>query len=529
MKNVLIALLCCTILSSAISPSYAGKQNIKFDVDVQEDLNYRQLFNQKETLKEYHDVLEEEGLSHLVEYDNITEDSYTTPLRINIIPRSTETLNKALQDDFLKRKTRAMKENLAIACAPGFLQLGWVSMIAGCLPVNCVGEFGRSMQATKALSGVYEATTEGTSAVRMILDPERDLLLQYELQYAAVKRFLPASLQDSIENLFSSARQNNKAFASSLERLPKVLNLPICSKEPNPNVSRDLQRLTSGYLVEGGKSLSEALLNTCAGHYANYMHKVGPDMDHFRQIIYLRGEPGVGKTYMAQYVAEAMGVNFHKISLSRGAKEFFGTDKTPGTFLETLLSGRAYLNDVFLLDEADHTLNNSKEDMTSWLQFLDPETKEVFFPFLNAKLDVSHFFFILAMNSKVQNKAMDDRNTTDILITGLEPEFKLSILKDSILPKLLRSENPIMNLGIKDLGVSDEAFKKIIADDKNPGFRTLKRIFNEKINTIRAERLKDAGAVTSQKSISVGQDAQPLHFMTIDQAIGQVTRKDKTS
>ena len=128
-----------------------------------------------------------------------------------------------------------------------------------------------------------------------------------------------------------------------------------------------------------------------------------------KKFIALVGPPGVGKTMLAQSIAESMNLPYDQISFGsiKDASVLTGHSSTyigarPGIFVNILKKSKL-LNPVVLLDEVDK-ISNSSEGMSVnsvLLHVLDNSQnkrfQDMYMPEIH--LDLSNIFFILALNN----------------------------------------------------------------------------------------------------------------------------------
>lgn len=123
--------------------------------------------------------------------------------------------------------------------------------------------------------------------------------------------------------------------------------------------------------------------------------------------ILLLGEPGIGKTYLATQLADALGVDAEKISAGGGhaSFQFTGSHPTwigarPGSVATLLAQGKS-TSPVLVIDEVDKIAGDCRYPVLPLLlDLLEPHTARKFKDqFLDLELDASRMIFILTANT----------------------------------------------------------------------------------------------------------------------------------
>ena len=167
-------------------------------------------------------------------------------------------------------------------------------------------------------------------------------------------------------------------------------------------------------------------------------------------ILCLVGPPGVGKTSLAQTIAESLQRPMQRVSLGgvRDESEIRGHRRTyigamPGRIVQALV--RAQSNrPVILLDEIDKAGNPGQvsvrgDPLGALLEVLDPEQNHAFVDhYVGHALDLSNVFFIATANS-LQHMPPALRDRLEIVHLGAyTPAEKASIGTTHLWPKILR-------------------------------------------------------------------------------------------
>ena len=122
----------------------------------------------------------------------------------------------------------------------------------------------------------------------------------------------------------------------------------------------------------------------------------------------LLGEPGLGKTYFAKKLAQALSTGFEFVSMSSLTAGWVLTGASaqwhnarPGKVAQTLIEGE-YANPVVVLDEVDKAGGDARYDpMGALYSLLEPDTAAHFKDeFIDVDMDASHILWVATANDE---------------------------------------------------------------------------------------------------------------------------------
>ncbi len=213
-------------------------------------------------------------------------------------------------------------------------------------------------------------------------------------------------------------------------------------------------------------------------------------------IICLAGPPGVGKTSLAQSIAESLSREFVRISLGgvRDEAEIRGHRRTyigalPGKLIQAMKKAKT-MNPVILLDEIDKMSRDIHGDpAAALLEVLDPEQNKNFVDhFLDVEYDLSKVLFITTANM-LEGIPYPLYDRLEIInLSGYTDDEKCEIAKKFLIPKNAKE----YSLSKQQFRLPEPILRTIITNyTKEAGVRQLERLITKLMRKTIQSLLKD--------------------------------------
>ena len=214
------------------------------------------------------------------------------------------------------------------------------------------------------------------------------------------------------------------------------------------------------------------------------------------QVICFAGPPGVGKTSIAQSIANAIGRKSQRIALGgvKDEAEIRGHRRTyigsmPGRIMSAMQNAESK-NPVLILDEIDKLANDYKGDPTSaLLEVLDVEQNNKFVDhYIDIPFDLSEVMFITTANDVSLIPAPLRDRMEIIEINSYTREEKFNIAKKHLIPKQLG----LCGFTSKEVKFTQKAIYTLIDFyTRESGVRTLERTIASILRKCAVIKLED--------------------------------------
>lgn len=248
-------------------------------------------------------------------------------------------------------------------------------------------------------------------------------------------------------------------------------------------------------------------------------------------IICFVGPPGVGKTSLAQSIANAMGRKFARISLGgiHDEAEIRGHRRTyigamPGRFIEAIAQAKTK-NPLILLDEIDKVGADFRGDPASaLLEALDPEQNKAFHDnYIDIPFDLSKVFFLATANTvSTIPPALLDRMEL-IELTGYTEEEKVKIAKQYLIPRQMKRNG----LKAKYIRFTDLLIRRVIEGyTREAGVRELERTIGSLCRKVGKKMVLQDDSLPALNAKTLEKYLGPVKFMPMAEehpdAVGRV-------
>lgn len=510
-------------------------------------LDPSETFQQRRVLARYPDILRKEGLTDLIpdpeelEKERINERSYVgyalegaTWAASGVWHECTaccsrtrhyRTLGEADRShhSFIERRSLLEKELIETmsvkrrdamhkALLEPIFQGGMtISMLLAAKPFLEGNEFAGGIASLWMFGTGLEYGKKLLSALYQIhVSPFADDLYEPMKKWSAIKRYFPPKFQEFVERKFGIGLRNPFNLGPVVDFMRTVVNIPVrgvdvkpLSYAANPKLIILRERLNAY-----PSAVIEPLMISMLHHAYRSRGEELPDVLNTRPVLYFKGPPGTGKTTVAKFIADALGVPFVRVQFSGPFEGIIGSDSDPGRLLNALTRvGNEAANAVVLLDEAGALLKKDEgSDMGDFLQLFDPGTDEVRMPYLGEPVKFGRFLIIATGNNEIANEALKNR-ITEVDFAKIDADHKV-VTTLSALDKVFEgSEGLRRRRGAAAASVSSARAVTggiEIIYERSPALPLLSGIYQESRSEIEGilRGVEDPGMRTAQQEIA---------------------------
>ncbi|NPA30054.1 MAG: endopeptidase La [Epsilonproteobacteria bacterium] len=215
-------------------------------------------------------------------------------------------------------------------------------------------------------------------------------------------------------------------------------------------------------------------------------------------ILCFAGPPGIGKTSLANSIAEALKRKLVRIALGglEDVNELRGHRRTyigamPGRIVQGLIDA-GEMNPVMVLDEIDKVGRSMRGDPTSvLLEILDPEQNSAFRDYyLNFNIDLSQVIFIATANDVGAIPGPLRDRMEFIFLSSYTPKEKYEIARQYLIPQEIKKHA----LRKSEFSITKAALERVIENyTREAGVRNLRRRIADMVRKAAKMILSDPG------------------------------------
>ncbi len=257
----------------------------------------------------------------------------------------------------------------------------------------------------------FEILTRKFATIKTQLSPElRDLLTK---EFKHIKYSYLPGISSSVRGEDASRKKAQEYFRN----LETLMRLPQSTKnlmDKQGILLANLKELLSVY----PSTVQDTVSTIAEAHIA-----ASTEAETSKNVLYIYGKPGAGKTHLAHNLATALELPLIELSLAGASrKDILGSpvygeeqlrDKLTITHLTAGILGQnsqvaPVKNAVFLIDEANKVINTKNNgDASELYDFLlrltDPSKKTIRLNDLGLNVDISHYLFIIIGNERLHD------------------------------------------------------------------------------------------------------------------------------
>lgn len=301
------------------------------------------------------------------------------------------------------------------------------------------------------------------------VEATEDVVQELNKRFLSMKERLPEYVIATYNNEAKKLKYTNPMapdYANQVEFLETVLDLPWGNYTQNGiTVDQVLNKMNATHY--GLKDTKRAI----AEHIA-LQHWSGSS---YGEVLCLIGPPGVGKSSLANVVADTLERRYIKIALGGmgDESEFRGHRRTyvssePGRLVKELIRVKSF-DPVIVLDEIDKLQTYRGSPADALLEILDPEQNDHFVDrYLSFPIDISRCMFICTANYETDIPAPLLDRMSVIRIDGYSFEEQMTIAKNYIIPKFQKDWK------LECVEIEDSILEKIATKQKR-GVRDMER------------------------------------------------------